>query len=455
MVLSAKSASFLGVVLQQSLLVLVIRYTKTRHQVPYLTSVAVWSAECLKMLLSTTLEHLNDKIANKNGSSNDIYTRSEELLTSTSTSTSTKRSSSSWLAVLKDMSSMSPISESIKLTIPAFLYVVQNYLLFFALSNLSVPTYQVTAQGKILTTAVFSRILLKKQISTMQYLSLLLLAGGVALVNLSEYRTITITNTTTAAINTHEQNQILGLLAVGVTCVTSAICGVYFELLIKTTTQISVHKRNFQLAFWSFLLTTGTIFYNDMDAVMDKGLFQGFDGAVIVVIVCQALGGLLVSLMLKYADAILKGFATSVAILVATAMSVILFDAKLSFLFFLGGGMVGSALKIYSSYPYQSKEGVGLGFGFGSPGKMGSNTRTGSSHCTFRKVKFGLILMALAFLCCSWYFNMVAIDMNATKMGIDLNDYWIPTTNAINTQHDGHGHGHEAPAPVLVGGPRK
>jgi UDP-sugar transporter A1/2/3 len=75
--------------------------------------------------------------------------------------------------------------ESLKLAIPALLYVVQNNLLFVALSNLSVPLYQVTNQGKLLTTAVCSRLLLNKSISGMQYLSLLVLALGVAVVQLS------------------------------------------------------------------------------------------------------------------------------------------------------------------------------------------------------------------------------------------------------------------------------
>mmetsp|Transcript_15387 Transcript_15387/g.22714 ORF Transcript_15387/g.22714 Transcript_15387/m.22714 type:complete len:92 (-) Transcript_15387:194-469(-) len=53
--------------------------------------------------------------------------------------------------------------ESTKLIIPAVLYLLQNNLLYFALSNLSVPTYQVSQQGKHLTTALISRVILKKK----------------------------------------------------------------------------------------------------------------------------------------------------------------------------------------------------------------------------------------------------------------------------------------------------
>ena len=58
----------------------------------------------------------------------------------------------------------SPV-EMAKLSIPSCLYTVQNNLLYFALSNLDAATYQVCYQLKILTTAVFSMILL--QVSNM------------------------------------------------------------------------------------------------------------------------------------------------------------------------------------------------------------------------------------------------------------------------------------------------
>ena len=52
-----------------------------------------------------------------------------------------------------------------------------NLLFFLALTNLSpVPVYQVvTNQGKLLTTAIISGIMLKRQIKVMQYLAITLL----------------------------------------------------------------------------------------------------------------------------------------------------------------------------------------------------------------------------------------------------------------------------------------
>lgn len=71
-----------------------------------------------------------------------------------------------------------------KLSIPAILYVVQNNLQYVAASNLDVATFQVTYQMKILTTAFFSVLMLGKRLSSTKWLSLLLLAVGVGIVQI-------------------------------------------------------------------------------------------------------------------------------------------------------------------------------------------------------------------------------------------------------------------------------
>ena len=55
--------------------------------------------------------------------------------------------------------------EMVKLCVPSLLYTVQNNLLYLALTNLDAATYQVCYQLKILTTALFSAILLQVRMS--------------------------------------------------------------------------------------------------------------------------------------------------------------------------------------------------------------------------------------------------------------------------------------------------
>jgi UDP-sugar transporter A1/2/3 len=55
-------------------------------------------------------------------------------------------------------------------------------LLFIALSNLDAATYQVTYQLKILTTALFSVLMLGKRLDMLKWVSLLALMIGVCFV---------------------------------------------------------------------------------------------------------------------------------------------------------------------------------------------------------------------------------------------------------------------------------
>uniref|UniRef100_A0A7S2L9R3 Uncharacterized protein n=1 Tax=Skeletonema marinoi TaxID=267567 RepID=A0A7S2L9R3_9STRA len=319
---SAKNASLFSLVLQQSGLVLMIRYSRTigvgADLVPYIPSVVVVSAEVLKFVLNWTLEIVKQP---------DGATDSTEIL--------------------KSMVTM----ESLKLLVPALLYLTQNNLLFVALKNLSVPVYQVLNQGKLFTTAFFSRLLLDKKISFCQYFSLMMLATGVVIVQQSANKDHQNDSSTT-----NEGNPMVGFLAVLVSCFTSGFATVYFEKVLKQKTtaqkQLSVYVRNMQLAFWSILFgAVPIIMSDDLEKVQKDGLFQGYTWVVFTIIVFQAITGLLVGFVMKYADAVLKGFATSVAVVLATILSIVIFHDNVNMLFLVGSALVILAVRTYTNNP--------------------------------------------------------------------------------------------------------
>lgn len=179
----------------------------------------------------------------------------------------------------------------------------------------------------------------------MQYFSLLVLALGVAIVQLSSIES--------KGASVEGQNQFIGLLAVFFSCCTSGAAGVYFEKMLKSTNNISVYMRNCQLSTWSILLGLVPVFCNDFDEIREHGFFAGYDAVVVGVIVSQAMTGLIVALVMKYADTILKGFATSVAVVLATVLSIFIWNAncKVDFWFLIGAAMVMWAVRLYSNYP--------------------------------------------------------------------------------------------------------
>lgn len=254
--------------------------------------------------------------------------------------------------------------DSWKLAVPACLYVLQNSLQYIALSNLDSATYQVTCQLKILPTAIFSVFLLNRSLSLRKWVSLALLMVGVAIVQLpvSDPAIAPFQNPQSSyhwprsisdiwslgSINAHpinkrsatyegileddllmnpSMNPALGLAAsIGGTIASSA-ASVYFEKIIKNSeTQASLWIRNVQLAFYSLFpaLFLGVMFVDGED-IAQHGFFVGYNWIVWITIALQSLGGVLVSLAVKYADNITKSFAISISILLSLVASMFFF----------------------------------------------------------------------------------------------------------------------------------
>jgi UDP-galactose transporter len=239
-------------------------------------------------------------------------------------------------------------NESWKLAIPAVLYTIQNTLQYIAVSNLDAATFQVTYQLKILTTAIFSVLMLGKSLSPRKWISLLLLIVGVSIIQLPQQEaapeaaeskplgSIVARSASNQGINVDHAAQKphmdrrVGLLAVLVACVLSGLAGVTFEYVLKNSTtakNTSLWVRNCQLSFWSLFpsLFLGVIWKEGAD-ISKTGFFAGYNGVVWLAIVFQAAGGIIVALVINYADNIAKNFATSVSIVLSCVASAYFFD---------------------------------------------------------------------------------------------------------------------------------
>ncbi|KAI9498782.1 nucleotide-sugar transporter-domain-containing protein [Zychaea mexicana] len=254
-------------------------------------------------------------------------------------------------------------SETIRLMIPSALYAIQNNLLYLALSNLEAATFQITYQLKILSTAIFSQVVLNRRLSQNQWVALGLLMGGVTLVQ------ITTREEDKAAVmidaikadgeqqeqyqysnsdqNQHQQNAMFGLIAVLASCVSSGFAGCYFERMLKTSST-SMWMRNIQMGLSALAFSIVAMLMNDYHLIRQGGgLFQGYTMIAWLVIANQALGGLLVATVVKHADNILKNFATSVSIILSSIISFYFFDFRPSIMFVLGAMLVTAATYFY------------------------------------------------------------------------------------------------------------
>jgi len=296
-------------VLQTSMTVLFLRYSRTHSKgQPFIPTTVVFMTECLKYVLCL-------------------------LILVTSNSGSFFKS----VILYRDEIILRP-RETFMLAVPACLYTMQNNLLILALSNLDAATYQVTYQLKILTTAGFSVILLKKQLQSRQWLALLKLMIGVALVQIPGSETG----------GNDSQNKFLGFCAVLIACFSSGYAGVFYEKLVKQSNQTSIIIRNLQLGVFSLLFSfTGMVYYSSAE-IFQHGIFYGYTPVVVTIISLQSVGGLVVAATIKYADNILKGFATSISIIVSMMCSwFVLEDLTPGPYFLLGTCIVMSASVLY------------------------------------------------------------------------------------------------------------
>ncbi|KAI9313951.1 nucleotide-sugar transporter [Dichotomocladium elegans] len=247
---------------------------------------------------------------------------------------------------------------SIKSAVPAVIYLIQNNLQYIAASKLDVATFSVTYQLKILTTAFFSWLMLQKVLTRAQWSALALLTLGIALVVLSSSTPSSDVGSSAMAVG--NQTDFGGYAAVLSACVLSGMAAVYTEKIIKRKPRNhlvldpSVGDKdmtlwwvdNMRLATFSVLFGVMSLI-QDMGVIQDKGFFAHYTGWTWCVILLQAIGGLVVGLVVKFADSILKGFATSISIILSSLMSVWLFEFSLS-----GTFVVGAAMVLYASYLY-------------------------------------------------------------------------------------------------------
>lgn len=262
----------------------------------------------------------------------------------------------------------------------------QNNLQYVAATNLDAATFQVTYQLKILTTAFCSVVILRKPLSRLKWTALGLLTIGIALVVLpkdaSSFSSL-LSYFSSSDIETEEtqptdsatlgnQSNAQGFFAVLLACVLSGLAGVYFEKILKAppkpaqedeehkvavdqpmedpvaNAQSQLWIRNIQMSFFS--VTLGLVFVvllQDGATIAERGFFVNYNALTWTVIGIQASGGLIVALVVKYADNILKGFATSISIILSSILSIWLFNFTIT-----GTFLLGAALVIYSTYLY-------------------------------------------------------------------------------------------------------
>uniref|UniRef100_A0A2M4BRQ0 Putative udp-galactose transporter n=1 Tax=Anopheles marajoara TaxID=58244 RepID=A0A2M4BRQ0_9DIPT len=314
-----KYISLVTLTLQNAILGLSMRYGRTRPGDIFFSSTAVVMAELVKLFTSLVLVYLEEG-----------------------------KRFHQFRAALHHTIIKQPL-DTLKISVPSMLYIIQNNLLYVSASHLDAATYQVSYQLKILTTAVFAVLILRRRLLPTQWAALVFLVVGVACVQLAQSD-----GDSGTAASRHqsmpgtaiEQNRLLGFSAVLGACFLSGLAGIYFEKMLKGA-EISIWMRNVQLSLLSLPAGLVTCLFSDGSKLLANGFFFGYDAFVWYLILLQAVGGLIVAVVVKYADNILKGFATSLAIIISCVASIFVFDFTLSLQFTIGAALVIGSIFLY------------------------------------------------------------------------------------------------------------
>ncbi|KAJ5905122.1 uncharacterized protein N7473_002038 [Penicillium subrubescens] len=329
----------------------------------YLTSTAVFLSEVVKLAIALTMALY------------DVSKNAPPSMPATS--------------LFFSLSSAVLSGDSWKLAIPAGLGVFSNSLQYIALSNMRAATFQVTFQLQFVTTAIFGLMALRRSIAPRKWGLLLLLLLGVALVqfpdasaeqmsfgdeasrlhfprSLEEWKAV---KGVGGAAKVHKRsatyegieediltanprlNPTVGLLAVIGAALTSGMGGVYFEKVLKdSSNHISLWVRNVQLAIYSVFpaLFIGVVF-RDGERIANDGFFQGYNWTVWATIVIQALGGIISTFAISHTQRDPRCLATTSSIILSIIGSIWLFDFELTASFFLGSAAVLVATHYYGN----------------------------------------------------------------------------------------------------------
>lgn len=231
--------------------------------------------------------------------------------------------------------------------IPSIIYLIHNNVQFATLTYVDTSTYQIMGNLKIVTTGILFRLFLKRKLSTLQWMAIVLLAVGTTTSQVKGCGEASCDSLFSSPI----QGYMLGVLSA---CL-SALAGVYTEFLMKKNND-TLYWQNVQLYTFGSIFNMGRLFLDDFRGGFESGpwwdrLFNGYTITTWLVVLNLGSTGLLVSWLMKYADNIVKVYSTSMAMLLTMVLSVFLFTFKPTLQLLLGIIICIMSLHMYFAPP--------------------------------------------------------------------------------------------------------
>jgi UDP-sugar transporter A1/2/3 len=92
------------------------------------------------------------------------------------------------------------------------------------------------------------------------------------------------------------------------------LTAVYTEKVLKESNSGSIWITNIQMCSVSMLFSA-IMCWNDIDVILSKGVFFGFNYTVWLVVLNQAIGGVLIAAVFFFSDSVSKAYAGAIALI--------------------------------------------------------------------------------------------------------------------------------------------
>lgn len=219
----------------------------------------------------------------------------------------------------------------------ALLYCINNQLTFVLMLWANPGNLNLFKTGATLITALFLVMFLQRQVTTMQWIGVVIQTMGLISVQWDEC-----TQTSILDVNTY----LLLLLSVSIT----ALCSVYNEKLVKGHTA-SLPVQNAILYAFGFAFNMMMYVLSPTDDHGERGFLYGYNEMAIIVVLCNSFIGLAITAVYKYADAIIKNVAASITTDILMIINVLFFQTR-----FRASIAIGCINVFIGSYLYIASE---------------------------------------------------------------------------------------------------
>ena len=226
--------------------------------------------------------------------------------------------------------------------VPAGLYAVQNWCSLTAYQTLDGLTYNVLNQTKTLSAAFFCYLLLGRRQSPIQIFALLLLLLAALIME-----DMFVGGTISFAV--HEPHHWThGVVPVLTASLLSGLAGAWSQ---KNLQDRDPYFFSLELSVASLCLLSLSLLVSPDGQVLREQGHRGWTWSTLIPIGTNAVGGILVGLVTKYAGSVRKGFALILGIGLSGALSDQVTRAQV-----MGGALAGLSLYLHAVYPPKTKK---------------------------------------------------------------------------------------------------